>query len=272
VLGERETVRGFARAGLQKAHARALDPRRMVVAAVGDVEPGRVLAEIEKSFGALRPSAGEIPALHAALPESPQYAEEVLDRAQAHLAIGFPGTKIDAPDRFAMETLNTILSGQGGRLFLHLRDRMSLAYSVGSVAVEGIEPGLFATYIGTAPEKLSSAYGAMREEIRHIRERPVGSQELARAKRHLAASHAIDLQGTDARASQYALNELYGLGYEAGARYEKEIGKVTVQDVQNVARKYLDFGRAVLAVVRPSRVTSLEGNWGASAPSVAARS
>ncbi len=38
-----------------------------------------------------------------------------LDRAQAHLVVGFPGATVDADDRFALEVLVAILGGQSGR-------------------------------------------------------------------------------------------------------------------------------------------------------------
>ena len=62
--------------------------------------------------------------------------------------------------------LTQVLSGQGGRLFLELRDRRSLAYSVSALNVEGLAPGFFAVYIATAPDKLAEARRGMLERAR----------------------------------------------------------------------------------------------------------
>jgi len=67
-----------------------------------------------------------------------------LAKAQAHLVVGFLGARLSDPLRWPLEVLSTVLSGQGGRLFVELRDKRSLAYSVTSFSVEGVDPGSFA--------------------------------------------------------------------------------------------------------------------------------
>src|SRR5205085_7673780 len=81
-------------------------------------------------------------------PEAPRAAVKGLDKAQAHLVLGFPGVRLADELRWPLEVLSAVLSGQGGRLFVELRDKKSLAYSVTSFSMEGIDPGYFAVYIG----------------------------------------------------------------------------------------------------------------------------
>lgn len=261
MLGEREIVESLDRGELKDAHKRLLAPGRMVISAVGDLDPDAVLKELESTFGALETSASKAPQPALAPLTGRLYTERVFDRQQAHLAMGFRGTTLDSSERFAIDVMNTILSGQGGRLFTQLRDELSLAYSVGSIAAEGIEPGLIAGYIGTAPEKLSTAFHAMREQFDRMREKTPAGDELQRAKRHLVGTHAIDLQTSESRASLYSLNELYGLGYAAHEEYAANINKVTAKHVREVAERFLEPERAVLAVVRPERIPSLEAEW-----------
>ncbi len=259
--GEKESVQGFEAGALRSAHERLLDPARLVLSVVGELDAEALLPKLEESFGRL-PARGEAPPRLSVAPLAGRlYSEQVMDRAQAHLAVGVHATTLDDPGRFALEVLNALLSGQGGRLFMNLRDKMSLAYSVGSLVVEGIEPGLLAAYIGTAPEKLSTAFAAMMRELEKMRDLGPGAAEIRRAKRHLAASHAIDQQGYDSRASLYALSELYGLGYRSGEEYARRIEAVEVADLRAAAGRYLTMDRAVLCVVRPSRTPSLESAW-----------
>ncbi|MCB0218310.1 MAG: insulinase family protein [Chrysiogenetes bacterium] len=261
ILGNRENIETFSRKDLSRAHTQLLNPSQMVLSVVGDVDAERVIARLEARFGHLKPRSGKDKALKVSALKKPRYAEILLDRQQAHLAMGFLGTRISAADRYAMEVLNTILAGQGGRLFTNLRDKLSLAYTVTSFAVEGIEPGLFATYIGTAPEKLQTAFDAMMRELDLIRSKQAGRDEITRAKRHLIASNAIDLQSLSARAGTYTLNELYGLGYRADKAYAKVVSAVSAADVRAAAERYLQPGRGVLAVLRPEGALSLESGW-----------
>jgi zinc protease len=144
-----------------------------------------------------------------------------------------------------------MLSGQSGRLFLELRDKQSLAYSVSSMSVEGFDPGYFAVYMGTSPEKVETALNGMRRELMRMRDEPVPDVELARAREHLIGVHEIGLQRNGARAATLALDALYGLGAEAYRRYADEVSAITARDVQEVARRVIDFDRCALSIVGP---------------------
>jgi zinc protease len=177
------------------------------------------------------------------------------NKQQAHVVYGFPGTTITDPDRFALEVLATILSGQGGRLFVELRDKRGLAYRVSAFSVEGVDPGYFAVYIATSPENLEVAVSGIEDELSKISDTPVPKAELERAKRYLVGAHEISLQRRSALASTLAFHEAYGVGWDEYRRYAPGILAVSAADVQRVARKYLDRSRAVVATIKPEEST-----------------
>ncbi|GMV43376.1 MAG: hypothetical protein AMXMBFR64_50920 [Myxococcales bacterium] len=252
VLGTEASVRGMSREILMAHHHRYLHPGRMTLAVVGDVDPDRVIEEATALFGGRgdRPVADPaVVAPHA--PEHPRETVEHRDRQQAHMAIGFLGTTVASEDRFALDVLSTVLGGQGGRLFLELRDRRSLAYSVGAWSVEGIDPGYFVTYIGTSPDKLDEAERGIEAELSRVTEELVSEAELDRARSHIAGSHDISLQRRGARAGFLAFNEAYGLGYESYGDYGARVRAVTAEDVRAVAERVLRLDRRVRAVIRP---------------------
>ncbi|MBM4319807.1 MAG: insulinase family protein [Deltaproteobacteria bacterium] len=252
LLGEEESVVGLPREVLRAHIMRRYTPSRMVLAVVGDVEPIRAAGEVNRLFGGRY--AGSEPPLPA-MPWSPPEARQVVfrykERAQAHLVLGFAGTRLSSPDRFPLEVLTTILDGQGGRLFVELRDRRAMAYSVGAVNVEGIDPGYFAVYMATHPARLDEALDGMLAELRRVRDGVVSAEELRRAQQSLIGSQAVSLQRSSERATVLAFNELYGLGHAAHLRYPEEIQAVTLEQVQDAARKYIDLERYTLAVVKP---------------------
>jgi zinc protease len=173
------------------------------------------------------------------------------NKQQAHVVYGFPGTTITDSDRFALEVLATILSGQGGRLFVELRDKRGLAYRVSAFSVEGVDPGYFAVYIATSPENLAVARTGIEEELAKISATAVPKAELERAKRYLVGAHEISLQRRAALASTLAFHEAYGVGWDEYRRYAPGILAVSAADVQRVARKYLVRERAIVATVKP---------------------
>jgi zinc protease len=251
-LGSAESVKSFDADLLRAHHARLIRGENMAVAIVGDVDPDNVAAHFSAQLTAI-PSGGfeaPSPPLEAA-PTEIREAELRKDRAQAHLVIGFRGVTISDPDRFALEVIVQLLAGQGGRLFLELRDRRSLAYTVSANNSEGIAPGNFTVYIATAPEKLDEARAGMFEELEKLIQQPPSDEELERAKRYLIGNHAISLQRNAAHAGLISLNALYGLGPDADRAFPEQVSAVDKDEVLRVARRIINLNTYTLAVVRP---------------------
>jgi zinc protease len=251
--GTAAAIEAIDREALLAHHARIVDPRHLVVGFVGDLDPDEAADEIGKRLAALRaPDAAPwSPPPAEPAPTEARTAELRKDRAQAHLVIGFRGLALDDPEREALEVLTQVLSGQGGRLFLELRDRRSLAYSVSALNLEGIAPGFFAVYIATAPEKLEEARRGLIEQIEAIREAAPEEAELERARRYLVGNFAIDQQRAAIRASHLSLDALYGLGPDNDRRYAERVRAVSRDDVLRIARRMLRVDLATTAVIRP---------------------
>jgi zinc protease len=250
--GELQSVEKLDPAALKAAHSARLQGKGLVVSAVGEMDPDKVLALCRERFGTLPAGTGGRPQ-HAKLtpPSAPVLAHQDAKKAQAHVVYGFLGVRIDEPERYALEVLSSVLSGQGGRLFIELRDKRSMAYSVSSFSLEGIDPGYFAVYMGTSPEKVGAATAGIRVELAKIRDERIGATEIDRARSYLIGSHAIGLQKHASRAAVIALDELYGLGAENHLAYEQKILAVDAEAVRNAAQRVLRLDRAVLAVLGP---------------------
>ncbi|HEX3761092.1 MAG TPA: pitrilysin family protein, partial [Kofleriaceae bacterium] len=167
-LGSADALAAVSRDALAAFYRERYPVAGLTLAVVGDVDLDEVIAAAEQRFGGAQAPAR--PPARAAGPRgidgTSAEAREVyryLDRAQAHLVIGFPGATVDAPDRFALEVLIAILGGQSGRLFAELRDRRALAYRVSAHSVEGVDPGFVAIYLSCAPDKLGAAVAGVRE-------------------------------------------------------------------------------------------------------------
>jgi zinc protease len=260
VIGTADSVASLTRRRLVDYYKRHMAPSQMTLAIVGDVDPQAVVAKARALFGSASKAAAAPPDPPAAPWDAahPVVAQQVFrfqNKQQAHVVYGFPGTTITDGDRFALEVLATILSGQGGRLFVELRDKRGLAYRVSAFSVEGVDPGYFAVYIATSPENLAVAKSGIEDELGKIAATPVPKTELERAKRYLVGAHEISLQRRAALASTLAFHEAYGVGWDEYRRYAPGILAVSAADVQRVAKKYLDVSRAIVATVKPEEVT-----------------
>ncbi len=250
--GTLTTVAGFSQADLQHTYERFAVPANTVITAVGDMDLEKTMNKLEELFG-------KIPSKTLDAPQVP--AEDLLTqvrdkvvripRAKAHLAMGFRGTSFADPDRYALDVLNNILAGMGGRLFHNLRDKQSLAYSVTSFDRPGYDPGAFVFYMACDESKVDRAQEGLLKEIANIGEKAPDQAELTRSITNLVGNHLISLQASWSRAENMALNTLYGLGYNFDQEYIKKIKEVKADDVVRVARKYLDLKRCALVKILP---------------------
>ncbi len=250
--GEPESVAGFSAQDLRDHSKRLLLANRTSIAVVGDVDPeriGEILADRFGSFAAADRTF-ELPP-NEQRPVGVRESVFHKDRAQAHLVMGFRGLTLDDPDRHTLELISQILAGQGGRLFLELRDRQSLAYTVSASNVEGLAPGYFSIYIASAPDKIDRARVGIMEEIDRLRNVRPKAAELARAIRYGSGSFAIGAQRNHSRAAHLALDSIYGLGPDNSDSYPRELARVTPDDVLRVAQRIFRLDSLTVSSVRP---------------------
>ncbi len=251
-LGERASVEALTPSALRKYHQRFLQPQQMTLAVVGDVDTARVIEKAHAFFSAKSEHAHPGPHLpHEPAWTGPRHVKHTLQKQQTHLVLGFNGARVHDEWKRSLEVMQTLLSGQSGRLFLELRDKRSMAYSVSASVVEGLESGSFSVYMGTSPEKVDAALDGIRVELSKLRDTLVTEEELGRAKEHLIGTQGIGLQRNGARAGTMALDACYGLGADAYLKYPVEISAVTPDDVREAARRVIDFERSALTVVGP---------------------
>ena len=254
VLGTEENVDRFTSSEVRRFYGKVIRPENMVISVAGDIDAGRTLGVLEKLFGGMKKGGFEKirPPRESALSAAREIVEFEKDKAQTHIITGFHAPGFKSGDRYAFEVLNSVLSGQGGRLFIELRDKKSLAYAVTSFYVPGMEDGYFGVYIGTAPQKEEEALGAIREQLELVL-KGVDEQELERAKNYIVGSFEIGLQRNSAQASTVGFDELYGIGAYEYRKYPEKILAVTAGDVARVARKYINPGAAAVAILKPER-------------------
>ena len=254
-LGEREPLTTLTRAQLSAYYKRLLVPSRLVVSAVGDLDAGWLLNRLAAALGDL-PPVRPIPRPMSTPPDGRiQRVTRHLDRQQSHFVLGMRGGRITDSDRAVLKTLEAILSRQGGRLFLELRDRQGLAYSVSAFASEGLDPGVFGIYFACAPDVVERAIGGVLIELARLRDVPVSADELGEARKYLLGSYEISLQTNASQSDELAFNEVYGLGIDGGERYREALGHVTPAAVQAAARGYFTLTAYTLAVVGPKAKT-----------------
>lgn len=252
VVGTEENIKGFKREDIIAQYERQAVPQRMVMSIVGDIKTGDVVEKVKEMFKGFTRPAPSLPIIpQEGKQKATRKAEAFKEKRQAHIAIGFLGTTITSEDRYPLSVLSAILSNQGGRLYIELRDKEALAYVVMASSREGVDPGAFVVYMGTSPEKVDQAIAGILRELKKVITEEITDEELKRAKGLLIGNYEMGLQENSSRASDMTFNELYGLGYDEYKRYAGRIEAVTREDVLRVAQRYIDLSAYTLVIVRP---------------------
>ena len=179
---------------------------------------------------------------------------DIKDKEQTHIGIAFHGATISGEDRYPLMVMTEVLSGQGGRLFMELRDRQSLAYSVSAFSKNGVDPGIVGVYIGAAPEKKDKAVSEIFKQLEKLTREEITPDELNRAKKSLIGGYEIGLQSVSSQASDAANNELYGQGYEFYKAFPEKINAITAADVIEAAKRYLTLDAYTISIVGPNGI------------------
>lgn len=250
---EAKKIPKFKVANLQKFHKRVFN-QKQVISVVGDVDPETVFSFFERELSdQKRKLSKDLLKKHRVHHlKNPKPQVRTLDKEQSHIQLGFPTFDIRHPDRWALSGLSGLLSGQGGRLFLELRDKLSLCYSVGCSHFEGIDGGFFSFYIGTSPDKEETALKAFHVEIDKLLADGISVADWDLALRFILGNKKIEDQRFSPQALEFSLTELYGMGFEESLEYEQRLSALTAKDISAAARNYLgQKDKAVLSIVRP---------------------
>jgi zinc protease len=263
-LGTLEGIAAISREDLLDFHRRYYRPDTLIVAVVGDASQAQVRELAEKYFGDWQATArpelvepGERPAI--VIPEVQPPAQAVrkavtlADKAQADIAIGFPGLSRLAPDYHAAELLNYVLGGGGfsSRLTARIRDEQGLAYYVYShfAAYRGSGPWMLR--MGVNPARVEQAITSALAELRRISEQPPDAKELRLWQDYVTGTSSLALETNAAIASSLADAEFYGLGLDYPWRHPELTNRVTPAEVAAAARRYIHPDHAITIIAGP---------------------
>jgi len=147
--------------------------------------------------------------------------------------------------------MNTVLGeGMSSRLFLNIRERLSLAYDVHSFVQKHRDCGYLAVYLGVEPKKAVDAVNAVMAELRGLCEREVTQEELVRAKEFTKGRLRLELETTNGVSfwltyQELLLGEIKTIDEELGL-----VDGVTAADIKRVANEILKQP-AQMAVIGP---------------------
>ncbi|MFH1060559.1 MAG: pitrilysin family protein [Pseudomonadota bacterium] len=239
ILGSSESVAAMDRAGIRGYLGANYLPKRMIAAAVGNLEHRQVVDLMGPALAALPVGPPATP--RGAPAHRPGVWLAQRDSEQAHLALGLPAPAAGHPDRFAAALLNLILGGNmSSRLFQEVREKRGLAYAVFSYLSSYSDCGMLGIYLGVAPERAAEALEVVRQELMRLAAEPPFEHELLDAKENLTGAILLAAENPESRMSRIARNE-YQFGREVPpAEAAAAVERVGMAQIADLAARLLD--------------------------------
>jgi len=262
VAGTKETVSGLKREDFIRYRKRYYYPENMLLTVVGNFKEKTILALAEKYFLSLK-KTGQKPVLVKEIlkQEKPNLILKEKKTDQAHLIVGFKGKPFGWPGRFAEAVLATVLGGgMSSRMFLEVREKRGLAYSVKTATDYAFDNGSLFTYAGVHIGKIKEATQVILDQYFGLKERrfKITASELKKTKEYLKGHLALSFEDTQDVSSFFALEELYLGAPKTPAEVFKAIDGVKLEDVYQVADEIFNPRRLNFAVIGPYNFKELD--------------
>jgi predicted Zn-dependent peptidase len=253
--GTVETMNGIGRDALVAFRDRHYVPAKTVLALAGKFDRHEAVALLERTFGKVperRSPAPFVPFSAAKAGKGPRVRVEWKETEQVQLAMGWPAYRYGDPRLHALKVMCIILGGtMSSRLFMAVRERRGLAYSVGASANPYQDVGNVTVQAGLAKDRFGDAMRVIMAELSRIKEKDVTSEELTRAKEFFKGKMVLDLEDSSRLAHWYARQELMQRGVETPEERVAAMSAVTKEDVRRAASDVFRRARAAVAVIGP---------------------
>ena len=241
VIGLLDVFNQLTRDAVMQYYKTRYVPNNITFVVVGDVNAGQVHQQLA-GFFKVHPAKSLQPIF---IPEEPQQ----LGRREVHqefateltrLSLSWHIPAVTHPDVPALDLLSTILgTGRSSRLYRRVREEAGLAFGISAFSYTPGEPGILGVDATSEPEKREATQELVLQIVEEIKQAPVAPEELIKAKK-IALSHQLgSLTTMRGQASDIGSNWFLTRNLNFSRDYLEAVQKVTLEDVQRVAEKYL---------------------------------
>ncbi|MCK4301188.1 MAG: insulinase family protein [candidate division Zixibacteria bacterium] len=229
---------------LREHHTCFYSPGNLILSITTNKPVATIRRWVDRVFG--RMTAGYPPAQGVAGPvpiHETRTAHRDLESEQISLYLGSPLPGAASDDVAALNVAASILST---RLYLNLREKQGLAYSVGAGAVFDKDFGWQYSVISTAPDNYQKALDGITLEIEKLKLDGPTKSEITSARNHIWGRLGMAKLSRINQAYYLAVDEYLGRGPGYDSRYLKALSEVTVDSVRRVMGRYFRTDACVL--------------------------
>ena len=255
IAGPREVIRTIPRKKLIDYRDAYYVPERITVVVAGKIQ-SNIWDILEKTFGSVKAPAKKADKTFAPFTPPKKLKKKIVfqkkETEQVQLDIGFYGVSITDKERPAATLLASILGGtMSSRLFIQVRERRGLCYSVNASHQSIEDTGIFSVMSGLDKRRIKEATEVIWEELLKTTKTFVKSEELQRAKDHIRGQLTLAFENSATIANWFGKQGTFEGKLSTPEERLREIENVTAADIRRVAKRIFRPELCAAAVIGP---------------------
>jgi zinc protease len=240
IIGTDKSVSKINRKQVLDTHQKSLNEQELVITYCGDLDLDTVLEKISPYTAQLKPRTkiNQIQK-NKISPIKNKKIQIDFDREQVHVMIGKPAYTVKKVEDLYLKIFTTFLAGQSSELFLEVRDRKGLCYSVQPLQNTSLEAGYWGIYIGAGHDKKGQAIDAIKEILNKYQKNGMSKTDFVTVKKMIQGQNLINIQTNEDYANFYSIAALHNLGFDYQHDSFKLIDEIKHEDFNKFLSKFL---------------------------------
>jgi len=251
IAGGKESVSAITRDTMLDFLAGQYQPDNTVVSIAGDIQHDEVVNAVSQHLAGWNNQQPGSSYLAYQEQNNPRLRIEHRKTEQTHLCLALPGLPLLHPERFTLGLLNVILGeGMSSRLFLEVRDKLGLAYSIHSYVEHFHDSGAITVYAGVEHKNIELAVKVILEQLAKLKE-PVPEYEITKAKELSKGRLLLRMEDSRSVAGWAGGQEVLNNRFLEVDDVVSIIDAISAEEMSRLAQELLVGNRLRLAVVGP---------------------
>jgi zinc protease len=240
LAGTPQTLKTMSPTALIRLHQSHLKNTELVFTYCGDQDLSVVMQIIKDNVKTLGPRNSSKPSKKKVKPILGKNESLEFKREQTQIVIGSAAYNITEKEDLFLKMITTHLSGQSSDLFVEVRDRQGLCYSVSPVHVSALEAGCWGIYIGSGHDKTEAAIEAIMSILTKIKEEGLSREEFDRIKTMMDGQNLLGIQTNEDYAQFYSIPVLHNLGLDFSHLNNDLIRNARYDEFQSFLKKFFN--------------------------------
>lgn len=248
-IGSKETVSRLSAQKLRSCLKENYSSSNGIIGVATSLNKEKVIHELETRFSERKGHRHEL----KPKPVRPRAAEHIslTKIEQAHCCLGFPVMNAPHKDSLVMELIDEYLGGGlSARLPREIREKRGLSYAVSTWLNSEKSHGVFGVYFSANKKRVSIAKKLILKEFGRLQNKMLGKSTVIELKQKMLGRKALEFENSFQMSKALVETELYGR--PDPQELNKEILRITPEDIQRVAREFLQTEEFTFACLKPA--------------------